>query len=251
MNHGTVLIVEDDVELLQLMKIRFESLGLRVLSTSNGDEAYTLTQKQLPDAVILDVFLPDTDGLTILKRLKAPIDIETGQPNRTKDIPIVVVTGKAPMIENMTRIEGAIDFFVKPIDIEKLANRVCQILELTQHERERKSCELTQTRLESFGYQVVCASSGREALDLLEKDLEPSLIILDLDMPEKNGLTTLINLTIRRKMKQEAKKIPIVIATGMHSEQVHQTVRSHDISGYLKKPYGCDELIKTVKDLIG
>ena len=111
--------------------------------------------------------------------------------------------------------------------------------------------ELTRTRLESSGYQVICASSGKEALELIEKNIEPNLIIMDLDMPEKNGLTTLINLAIRRKVKKENKKIPIVIATGMHSEQINQVVHSHEVSGYLRKPYGHDELIKTVKDLIG
>ncbi len=139
MNRGTVFVVEDDTELLQLMKMRLESQGHRVLSTTNGEEAYNLIHDKLPDVVILDIFLPDMDGLTILKRMKAAIDIETGRPNRTKDIPVVMVTGKAPMIENMTRVEGAADFFVKPIDIEKLINRVCQLLELAHHDRERKS----------------------------------------------------------------------------------------------------------------
>ena len=111
--------------------------------------------------------------------------------------------------------------------------------------------ELQKTRLESFGYQVTCAGSGQEALNLIEKDMDPSLIIMDLDMPEKNGLTTLINLTIRRKIKKQAKKIPVVIATGMHSEQIHKTIHEQEVSGYLRKPYGCDELIKIVKGIIG
>ena len=139
MSRGTVFIVEDDSELLQLMKIRIESMGHRVFSTSNGEDAYKLIQDKLPDLIILDVFLPDMDGLTILKRLKAPIDIETGEANKTKDIPVIMVTGKAPMIENMTRVEGASDFFVKPFDVEKLVNRVFQLLELAHHGRSRKS----------------------------------------------------------------------------------------------------------------
>lgn len=139
MNQGTVFIVEDDEELAQLMKIRIESAGYRVLITGNGDEAFDLIEAKLPDLVILDIFLPDTDGLTILKRLKSPIDIDTGKPSRTKDIPILVITGKAPMIENMTRIEGAADFFVKPVDMDKLMRRVSQLLELTQHDRNAKS----------------------------------------------------------------------------------------------------------------
>ena len=139
MSQATIFIVEDDEEFTQLLRVRLESAGHRVLSTVNGDEALGLIQTRLPDLVVLDVFLPDTDGLTILKRLKAPIDIETGKASRTKDIPVVVLTGKAPMIENMTRLEGAADFFVKPIDMSKLTKCICQLLELKQHDAEPKS----------------------------------------------------------------------------------------------------------------
>ena len=135
MSQATVFIVEDDEEFAQLLKMRIESSGHRVFITGNGDEAYDLIQAKLPDLVILDIFLPDMDGLTILKRLKAPIDIETGKPSLTKDIPVVVLTGKAPMIENMTRIEGAADFFVKPVNVEKLMGRVSRFLELSRHDR--------------------------------------------------------------------------------------------------------------------
>ncbi len=138
MNQGTVFIVEDDEEFIQLLRMRIEAAGHRVFATGNGDEAVSLIQARLPDLVILDVFLPDTDGLTILKRLKSPIDIETGKPSRTKDIPVVVLTGKAPMIENMTRIEGAADFFVKPIDMEKFMKCINQLMEIAQHDKERK-----------------------------------------------------------------------------------------------------------------
>lgn len=139
MNRATVFIVEDDEELTRLLKIRMESQGYRVIATAEGDEVIDLVQTHLPDLVLLDIFLPDTDGLTLLKRLKSPIDTETGKPSRIKDIPVVVLTGKAPMIENMTRIEGAADFFVKPIDMEKLMKCIHQHLELAQHDQKRKS----------------------------------------------------------------------------------------------------------------
>lgn len=139
MSRATVFIVEDDEEFTQLLKIRLENQGHRVLVSNGADDVLNLLQARLPDLIVLDIFLPDLDGLTILKRLKSPLDIETGRPSRTKDIPVVVITGKAPMIENMTRAEGAADFFVKPIDMEKFVNRICQLLELTQHEREPKS----------------------------------------------------------------------------------------------------------------
>ncbi len=139
MSKGTVFIVDDDSELVELLKIRIESSGYRVLFTSEGDKAVDLIQKEIPDVVILDIFLPGTDGLTILKRLKSPIDIETGEPSKTKDIPVIVLTGQAPMIENMTRVEGAVDFFIKPLDMDKLINRLFNLLEAVHHERETKS----------------------------------------------------------------------------------------------------------------
>lgn len=134
MSKATVFIVDDDFELVQLLKMRIESAGYKVLFTHNGDEAIQSIQTARPDLILLDVFLPDTDGLTILKRLKAPIDIETGKPSPTKDIPVIVMTGKAPMIENITRVEGAADFFLKPVDSHKLIGRVFELLETIHHE---------------------------------------------------------------------------------------------------------------------
>lgn len=137
MSQSTILIVEDDEELLQILKIRIEALGHQTLSTNNGEDALKLAQEKLPDLVILDIFLPDMDGLTLLRRMRAPVDVKTGQPSKTREIPIVVITGKAPMIENMTRIEGASDFFIKPVDLEKLSDRIKQLLAQRRHESRR------------------------------------------------------------------------------------------------------------------
>lgn len=124
----TVFIVEDDEELGDLMKMRLESIGCRVLSTHGGDDIIRAVSEAKPDLVVLDVFLPDVDGLTVLKRLKAPFDIETGKDSLTKDIPVIMITGKAPMVENLTRVAGASDFFVKPIQMEKFIGRVRELL---------------------------------------------------------------------------------------------------------------------------
>ncbi|OGW77075.1 MAG: hypothetical protein A3J52_01635 [Omnitrophica bacterium RIFCSPHIGHO2_02_FULL_49_9] len=134
MNSPVILIVEDDDELLNVFKVRIESLGYQVLTAQKGDEALRLAREKLPSLIILDIFLPDMDGLTMLKRIKAPIDIQTGRTSMTKDIPVIVITGKAPMVENMTRVEGAADFFVKPIDVHQLIKRVEQLIKCTQFE---------------------------------------------------------------------------------------------------------------------
>lgn len=135
MSKGTVFIVDDDLELIELLKIRIESAGYQVLFTCDGHDALALIQAAIPDVVLLDIFLPDVDGLTLLKRLKSPIDVKTGKTSVTKDIPVIVMTGMAPMIENMTRVEGAADFFIKPFDVEKLTQRLFHLLEVVHHER--------------------------------------------------------------------------------------------------------------------
>ena len=118
--------------------------------------------------------------------------------------------------------------------------------------------ELTRTRLEASGYQVVCASNGREALALLERKQAPSLIILDLEMPDKNGLTTLIHMNVNSSIRQSEPgaepgggPIPVVVATGLQGEKIRELIMQHQISGYLKKPYGSEELIQTIQQLIG
>ena len=113
--------------------------------------------------------------------------------------------------------------------------------------------ELVRIRLEAAGYKVFYAANGREALEFLEKEDKPRLIIMDLDMPDKNGLTTLINMSIRRKGNEPDGKfdIPVVVATGFGGEHIRKIVMDQNISGYLRKPYQSEELLRTVKQLIG
>ncbi len=113
--------------------------------------------------------------------------------------------------------------------------------------------ELTRTRLEASGYQVSCVSDGRKATELLKSDYQPSLIIMDIEMPDRNGLTTLININVQRGKKGEnaTPHIPVIVATGLQSEKVREIMMAQNINGYLKKPYDSEELIHTVKSLIG
>ena len=112
--------------------------------------------------------------------------------------------------------------------------------------------ELTRLKLEAAGYQVSLAKDGREALTLLEKDYQPDLLILDVNMPDQNGLTTVININVRLEQQQGEKRrrIPIIVATGLQSEKVQEIFMSKQVDDYIKKPYGADELIQKVRRLI-
>jgi len=111
-------------------------------------------------------------------------------------------------------------------------------------------CEVTQTRLESQGFEVKCVSSGNKALEWL-KSAKPDLIIMDIDMPNKDGLTTLINLSVQMGRKEKTPdRIPVLVATGIQSERVKQMVMDYDVDDFLQKPFEAEELIEKVGRLI-
>ncbi len=109
--------------------------------------------------------------------------------------------------------------------------------------------DLAKIRLETSGYQVSCVSDGTAALKLLDTNYRPQLIILDIEMPHKNGITTLINLNLRqsRDEKKGINRIPVIIATGLQSDMVRELMLSYQVADYLKKPYSAEELISKVK----
>ena len=111
--------------------------------------------------------------------------------------------------------------------------------------------ELTRMRLESSGYRVSSVGDGREAVELLKKDYRPALILLDVNMPEKNGLATVINIeNYFNRSDVEGKRIPIIIATGLQSEKIQEIFVSKKVDDYIRKPYKPEELLEKVRRLI-
>jgi CheY-like chemotaxis protein len=117
---------------------------------------------------------------------------------------------------------------------------------------------LTQKRLEASGYRVTCAQNGGEALKLLEEADRPDLIIMDVDMPERNGLATLIQLNIKRMRRRLSKtdprvrsKVPVIVATGLQGEKIRDILMTQEVNDFIQKPYNSQELIEKIRTLIG
>lgn len=66
-----ILVVDDEVDFTELMKVRLEASGYDVIITNNGEDALNIVKKNKPDAVLLDIMMPGTDGLTVLKQVRA------------------------------------------------------------------------------------------------------------------------------------------------------------------------------------
>jgi len=115
------LIVDDDPDIVRLVRYNLSHSGYEVQSAGTGREALELVQKQPPDLVVLDVMLPDVDGLEVCRTLRQ-------QPS-SRRIPILMLTARGEEIDRVVGFElGADDYVAKPFSPRELVLRVKSIL---------------------------------------------------------------------------------------------------------------------------
>ncbi len=117
MSNGRILIVEDDFDISNMLRIFFSGQGYNVEVAARGNDALDMVRKQLPDLVVLDIMLPDMDGYAVCKVMRTT--------TRTSHIPIIFLTQKDERSDRIAGLElGADDYITKPFDIEELKLRV-------------------------------------------------------------------------------------------------------------------------------
>ncbi len=129
MGKNTILVVEDETDILDLMEYNLRQAGFRTLRASNGLEGLRLAQKELPDLVILDLMLPEMDGKELCRRIR--------QGDRTRSIPVVMVTARSDEVDRIIGFElGADDYITKPFSMRELLLRVEAVLRRTRERPE-------------------------------------------------------------------------------------------------------------------
>lgn len=117
MSKGRILVVEDEVDISNMLKIYFGAQGYTVEVAGRGGDALTATKKQLPSLIVLDINLPDMSGYDVCRSLRTT--------TRTRHIPIIFLTQKDDRSDKIIGLElGADDYVTKPFDIEELKLRV-------------------------------------------------------------------------------------------------------------------------------
>ena len=109
--------------------------------------------------------------------------------------------------------------------------------------------QIVRMRLQKEGYQVEWAPSGDQAVQVLEKDLGYDLIILDVEMPERNGMATLAHLRGHFEKKPGGFNIPIIIATGLVSARLRDIFTSQKVADYIQKPFEPSDLIGKIEKI--
>lgn len=113
----TVLIVEDEEELLEALKIRIESMDVRVITAADGWDAWRKIRRESPDLILLDIMLPRISGFKVSRLIKFEL--------KFRKIPVIMITARGEEKDQLLGKEtGAQEYFVKPFDTQELMAKV-------------------------------------------------------------------------------------------------------------------------------
>lgn len=138
----TVLIVDDDPHIGELLKLYFENEGFRVDVCFRGDEVVDRVQQLNPDVVVLDLMLPGLSGFDVMRELR-----------RFNDVPVIMLTARGDTLDKIVGLElGADDYIAKPFEPKELIARVKAVLRRTSHTSSSKSSESQQNNDDLISY---------------------------------------------------------------------------------------------------
>ena len=262
MKNQKILIIDDDPDYLESIKIFLKEANFQVLTASDGSIGLSKAELMKPDLIILDIMLPDTDGYSVCRELKEKA--ETG------NIPIIILSN----ISTQTQGKGyankiafyhrADDFIEKPVTkdvllkrIEILLNKRAQVL-ATNKEKSKilivdddpDFVSGVEKVLEVNNLDVFVADNGVEALKM-SKAFHPDLILLDIMLPGKDGYT------VCHELKKDSKthNIPIILVSAIGKEMEKPEFASdiaieHGADDFIEKPISAGELLKSFNKYI-
>ncbi len=257
----TILLVEDSEPAIIQIKEMLEENGYHILVARNGSEALQIIDYTIPDAMMLDLMMPETDGFQVLKSIR--------ETERTEQIPVLILTAKHITKEELRFLkQNNVHQLIRKGDVnrEELLHALESIL-LSDSRKipERKHAvqpmdekpvimviednpdnRLTVIALLSDNYTVIEATNGREGLEkaLIHK---PNLILMDIALPLMDGVTALKNI---RKITG-LQHIPVIALTANAMANDRETLLTYGFDGYIPKPI--DEILfyKTIRDVLG
>jgi two-component system phosphate regulon response regulator PhoB len=144
---ATVLVVEDEPQIQELVAVNLEHSGHRVLRAASAEEAEKAIRDELPDVLVLDWMLPGESGLAFARRLRAD--------ERTRELPILMLTARAMEQDKLSGLEaGADDYLTKPFSPKELAARIKAVLRRRAPQRSGDVVEVEGLRLDPASHRV-------------------------------------------------------------------------------------------------
>ena len=199
-----VLVVEDDYATSKLLSNYLHKWGYEPTIVNSGKQTLKLLQKERFLAILMDIILPDANGLELLQQIR-------GIKN-AKSTPVIICSVEAE--EQKAFLMGAVEYFVKPINykylIEVLTNyRLRKDSNILLVDDDVPSLNLLKETVERIGFKAIVHSDSTQVMDSI-RNIHLDLAIIDLDMPEIDG----VELIEEIKSTEQFKNLPVIIYTG-------------------------------------
>ncbi len=164
----SVYVVEDDANIREIELFALKNSGYRTEGFESASDFLKAVARKKPSLILLDLMLPDMDGITVLGRLRANPD--------TRSLPIILVTARTTELDKVKGLDaGADDYITKPFGVMELISRVKALLRRTEPEKEEKPLVLGDIRLSAANRS--CEVAGT-AVDLTYKEFELLSLLL-------------------------------------------------------------------------
>jgi len=241
----TVLVVEDDIEVLKLLCVALEAEGIHVLTATSGEVALRVAREKLPDFISLDLRLPDLDGLEVLQLLK--------RDPETADIPVVIVS----VVSDRERGQalGALDYLIKPVDGQRLLEMIKQTVQRRDLVLLAGAYGETLNRLRSAlqlqGIAVRTTMHGDRAIRLA-RDLQPAVVVLDVGQMNGDGYQLLHQL----KRDRRTADVPVVVTFEPQADPRGEQPAwqaGHEVPvgiRFVAKPFSMEQLVADISAVV-
>ncbi len=239
-NAKTVLIIDDDPTVSELMKRHLLKENYNVVVAPNGKDGVKLAREITPDVITLDILMPEMDGWSVLRTLKAD--------PKVSDIPVIM----ASILDEKNKgfSLGAADFLSKPVQKDYLMKAIRNLignkdnLKICLIEDDNSLRFTIKEILEKQNVKIIEAENGKVGISVLKnEEIKPDLILLDLMMPVMNGFEFL--KVIR---ETEFSNIPILVLTGADLSEEERKFLSGETHKILQKS---DDTLSTIVNEVG
>jgi len=170
----SVLVIDDETELVRLLEYNFSKAGYHVLTAASGEEGLATAQQKAPDVVVLDVMMPGLDGWEVCRRLRQELS--------TSNLPLIMLTAKAEEADRILGLElGADDYVTKPFGVRELLVRADALL---------RRCAFESSSAEVLKISKVVIDSGRRVVTVSGREVPFTATEFNLlrSLAERRGL---------------------------------------------------------------
>lgn len=253
---STVLIVDDDVPTLNLIKQAVEQVGVNALAESHSSKVMDLIENKSLDLAIIDLDMPEVNGFELIKMVKLnphfgklPVIIYTGKENYQEDLKKIdglfqeLLNKKSTNIEDLAEtVNAMINKFDEPPTSIELKNLKDPIKILLVEDYKHSQIIVTRLLKKNNFESIVVVENGQEAVEEV-KNNKYDLILMDMQMPVMNGFEA----TQRIREMEEYKDTPIIALTAFAMKGDREKCLDAGATDYIPKPIDSQDFIEKVK----